>query len=184
MAGAEQHARVRIARDELRRIRDLTRSISALIDELKQLVTQAAPHLLAETGVGPITAAALIGEIAGIERFRTDAQLARTAGCAPIPVSSGRTDRHRLDRGGNRELNFAVHMIAISRIRLRHRDRSLRRPPTRARQDPTRSHSLSQTPPHPPDLAAAARAQQRPQNGLLDIGDSTSVQRSGCLAGS
>ena len=63
-----------------------------------------------------ITAAKLIGEIAGIDRFTTDAQLARIAGCAPIPVSSGRTDRHRLDRGGNRQLNHAIHMLAISRI--------------------------------------------------------------------
>lgn len=110
-------ARVRVARDELRRVRELTRTINALIDELKQLVAEAAPQLLAETGIGPITAAALIGEIAGADRFRTDAQLARTAGCAPIPVSSGRTDRHRLDRGGNRQLNYAVHMIALSRLR-------------------------------------------------------------------
>lgn len=117
LRAAERTARVRVARDELRRIRELTRSINLLIDELTQLVTRVAPQLIAQTGIGPITAAALIGEIAGADRFRTDAQLARTAGCAPIPVSSGRTDRHRLDRGGNRQLNYAVHMIAISRIR-------------------------------------------------------------------
>jgi transposase len=111
-------ARVRVARDELRRIKELTRTIEELIGELTQLVTTAAPQLLAETGIGPITAASLIGEIAGVERFRSDAQLARTAGCAPIPVSSGRTDRHRLDRGGNRQLNCTLHMIAITRIRL------------------------------------------------------------------
>jgi transposase len=114
---APKTARVSVAADELRRIRELTRSINLLIDELTQLVTSAAPQLIAQTGIGPITAAALLGEIAGADRFATDAQLARTAGCAPIPVSSGRTDRHRLDRGGNRNLNYAVHMIAISRIR-------------------------------------------------------------------
>jgi transposase len=114
---AQPSARVRVARDELRRVRELTRTITALVDELKQLVTQAAPQLLSETGIGPITAAALLGEIAGIDRFHTDAQLARTAGCAPIPVSSGRTDRHRLDRGGNRQLNYTIHMIALTRIR-------------------------------------------------------------------
>jgi transposase len=52
--------------------------------------------------LGVITAAKLIGEIAGVDRFDNDAQLARLAGCAPVPVSSGRTDRYRLDRGGNR----------------------------------------------------------------------------------
>jgi transposase len=114
---AEQTARVRIARDEIRRIRDLTRTINQLHDELALLVAQTAPQLLAEHGLGVLTAAKLIGEIAGIDRFTSDAQLARLAGCAPIPVSSGRTDRHRLDRGGNRQLNHAIHMLALSKIR-------------------------------------------------------------------
>lgn len=110
-------ARVRVARDELRRIRELTRSINELLCDLEQLVRQAAPQLLGETGIGPITAAQLIGEIADVSRFANDAKLARIAGCAPIPVSSGRTDRHRLDRGGNRQLNNAIHMIALTRLR-------------------------------------------------------------------
>jgi transposase len=49
--------------------------------------------------------------------FKTDAKLARAAGLAPIPISSGKTDRHRLDRGGNRQINAAVHRIAITRAR-------------------------------------------------------------------
>jgi transposase len=114
---APMSARVRVARDEIRRIRDLTHTINELYQELAVLVAQVAPQLLAERGLGVITAAKLIGEIAGIDRFTTDAQLARIAGCAPIPVSSGRTDRHRLDRGGNRQLNHAIHMYAIGRIR-------------------------------------------------------------------
>jgi transposase len=73
--------------------------------------------LLAEAGIGPLTAAKLVGEIAGAERFATDAKLARAAGLAPIPACSGRSDRHRLDRGGNRQLNAAVHRIAITRAR-------------------------------------------------------------------
>ena len=64
-----------------------------------------------------LIAAKLIGEIAGINRFTSDAQLARISGCAPIPVSSGRTDRHRLDPGGNRQLNHAFHMLALTKIR-------------------------------------------------------------------
>ena len=63
-----------------------------------------------------LIAAKLIGEIAGIDRFTSDAQLARLSGCAPIPVSSGRADRHRLDPGGNRRLNRAIHMLAIIQI--------------------------------------------------------------------
>jgi transposase len=115
---AESTVRVRVARDEIRRIRDLTQTINELHQELTILVEQAAPQLLAECGLGVIIAAKLIGEIAGIARFTSDAQLARVAGCAPIPISSGRTDRYRLDRGGNRQLNHAIHMLAVCKIRL------------------------------------------------------------------
>jgi transposase len=73
--------------------------------------------LLAEPGFGPLTAAKLLGEIAGAGRFATEAKLARAAGVAPIPVSSGKTNRHRLDRGGNRQLNTAIHRIALTRAR-------------------------------------------------------------------
>jgi len=118
LARAEQTTRVRIARDELRRIRELTRAIDALERELAPLVAELAPRLLAEQGCGVLTAAKLIGEVAGVERFATDAKLARTAGSAPIPASSGRTDRHRLDRGGNRQLNCALHRLAVSKARL------------------------------------------------------------------
>jgi transposase len=118
LARAEQSARVRVARDELRRIRELTRSIDALQRELAVLVAGLAPQLLAEQGCGVLTAAKLIGEIAGIGRFSTDAKLARTCGAAPIPASSGRTDRHRLDRGGNRQLNCALHRLAVTKARL------------------------------------------------------------------
>lgn len=115
---AAQTAQVRIARDELRRIRDLTRTIDDLERELRALVAGLAPRLLAETGCGVLTAAKLVGEIAGIQRFATDAKLARLAGSAPIPASSGRRDRHRLDRGGNRQLNCALHRLAVARGRL------------------------------------------------------------------
>jgi transposase len=82
------------------------------------LVAQLAPRLLIERGCGVLTAAKLIGEIAGIDRFGSDAKLARIAGAAPIPASSGRNVRHRLDRGGNRQLNCALHRLAISKARL------------------------------------------------------------------
>jgi transposase len=62
-----------------------------------------------------LTAAILIGQTAGAERFASDAQVARMAGVAPIPVSWGRRDRYRLDRGGNRQLNRALHIIAVTR---------------------------------------------------------------------
>ena len=117
LARAEQTMRVRIARDELRRLRELTASIRALEAEIAQLVAQVAPQLLSEPGFGPLTAAKLVGEIAGAGRFATDAKLARAGGLAPIPVSSGKTNRHRLDRGGNRQINAAIHRIAVTRAR-------------------------------------------------------------------
>ena len=116
LARAEQTMRVRIARDELRRLRELT-AIRALEAEIAQLVAQVAPQLLSEPGFGPLTAAKLVGEIAGADRFATDAKLARAAGLAPIPVSSGKTNRHRLDRGGNRQINAAIHRVAVTRAR-------------------------------------------------------------------
>jgi transposase len=117
LARCEQTARVRIARDELHQMRELSRTIDALEQEIAGLVAQVAPQLLAEPGFGPLTAAKLIGEIAGARRFATDAKLARAGGIAPIPVSSGKTNRHRLDRGGNRQINTAIHRIAVTRAR-------------------------------------------------------------------
>jgi len=108
-------ARVRIALTQARQIAALTREAEALKRELRDLVKLHSPQLLAETGCGPLTAAILIGQTAGAERFATDAQFARIAGVAPIPVSSGRRDRYRLDRGGNRQLNRALHIIAVTR---------------------------------------------------------------------
>src|SRR3954463_12509627 len=118
LARCEQSARVRIARDELRRIRELTRAINDLHAELGTLVTALAPRLLAERGCGVLTAAKLVGEIADVTRFTSDAKLARNAGTAPIPASSGRTQRHRLDHGGNRQINCALHRLAVTKGRL------------------------------------------------------------------
>lgn len=117
LARAEQTTRVRIARDELRRLRELTQTIKSLEREIADLVSAIAPHLLTEPGFGPLTAAKLVGEIAGAARFASDAKLARAAGVAPVPVSSGKTNRVRLDRGGNRQINAAIHRIAVTRAR-------------------------------------------------------------------
>ena len=117
LARAEQTMRVRIARDELRRLRELTQAITALEVEIAELVARVAPQLLSEPGFGPLTAAKLVGEIAGADRFATDAKLARAAGLAPIPVSYRATNRHRLDRGGNRQVNAAIHRVAVTRAR-------------------------------------------------------------------
>ena len=117
LARAEQTMRVRIARDELRRLRELTITINQLEREITALVTQLAPQLLAQPGFGPLIAAKLVGEIAGAQRFATAAKLARAAGVAPIPASSGNTQRQRLDQGGNRQINAALHRVIVTRAR-------------------------------------------------------------------
>ena len=109
---------VRIARDLVGRGRSLTRAIVELERELATMSAQMAPALLELPGCAGITAAKLLAEIGPIERFRSDAQLARHGGVAPLQASSGRTQRHRLDRGGNRQLNCALHRIAITQARV------------------------------------------------------------------
>jgi len=106
----------RIARELVGRIRELTTTINALEREIGRLVADLAPSLLALTGCGPLTAAKLVGETAGIGRFRSSAAFARHNGSAPLPVWSGNTERHRLSRTGNRQLNVALHRIAITQL--------------------------------------------------------------------
>jgi transposase len=99
----------------VREIAARTTRVRQLESELAWLVSAYALRLLTERGCGPLTAAKLIGEIAGAERFATAAKLARTGGTAPIPASAGQTKRHRLDRGGNRQLNRALHRLAATK---------------------------------------------------------------------
>lgn len=110
--------RARVALELVASIRAISAKANALERELKKLVLGYRPALLAEQGLGTLTAATLIGRTAGAERFPTDSHFARQAGVAPIPVSSGRKDRHRLHRGGDRQLNRALHVIAITRARI------------------------------------------------------------------
>jgi transposase len=108
----------RFARDLLDRIRELSATVRGLEREIETLVRDLAPTLLALPGCGALTAAKIIGEAAGIRRFRTKEAFARHNGTAPVPVWSGNVVRHRLNRGGNRQLNVALHRIAITQIRL------------------------------------------------------------------
>jgi transposase len=118
LARAEQTTQVRIARGLLGRCRALTREIVALERELQARMQTLAPRLLELAGCGALSAAKLLCEIGPIARFRSDAQLARHAGVAPLEASSGTQRRHRLDRGGNRQLNCALHRIAITQGRV------------------------------------------------------------------
>ena len=108
-----------LAREELVEIVELTGKITALATRIEQRTRQVAPTLLAMPGVGALTAAKIVGEAAGVTRFKSEAAFARHAGIAPIPVWSGNTaGRVRLTRSGNRQLNAAIHRIAVTQIRL------------------------------------------------------------------
>ena len=106
---------MRIAREQLAQLRGLNRQIDQLHGELAQLVAAHRPKLLAEQGCGALVAAILIGRTAGNERFRSDAAFGLQTGTAPIPCSSGQRTQHRLNRGGDRQLNHALHIIAVTR---------------------------------------------------------------------
>jgi transposase len=106
-----------LALETVERILTDTIRIAELERQIREAVTPLAPSLLAIPGVAALTAGKLIGEIAGITRFSSGAQLASLSGTACIPVWTGGRERFRLNRGGNRQLNAAVHRIAISQIR-------------------------------------------------------------------
>ena len=106
-----------LARELLGRCRQLTVRINQLERELRDLVRVLAPSLLAVPGCGVLGAATILGETAGASRFRSRHAFARFNGTAPIPVWSGNTVRVRLNRGGNRTVNWALHMIAVTQAR-------------------------------------------------------------------
>ena len=113
----EQTVQVEIARELIEDCYRLSRRANRLQKRIEQLVAEHHAPLLEIPGVAALTAAKLVGEIAGVHRFATDAKLAVHAGVAPLQASSGDRQRHRLNRRGNRQLNAAFHRIAITQNR-------------------------------------------------------------------
>lgn len=118
-AGVEHRITVLTLRGIATRIRFLAAQISELDPELMSLVKAhpAGPALLAEPGVGPVVAAQLLVSWSHRGRVRNEAAFAALAGTAPLEASSGQRSRHRLNRGGDRDLNRALHTVAITRLR-------------------------------------------------------------------
>jgi transposase len=117
---AAQHdpTRGRLAVNALDRLTALERDAGKLEREIRELLrARHCGHLLAICGVGPIVAAKILGETRGVGRFRSAAAYAAHSGTAPVPASSGRVHRHRLNRGGNRQLNRALYTIAMVQAR-------------------------------------------------------------------
>ncbi len=117
LARLPQSARLTVAKRLLRRVSEVGREERELLTDLNRLIDAPTPELLAQPGCGTVTAAIIIGHTAGAKRFSTDGHFARHAGTAPVPARSGKTVRHRLHRGGDRQLNRAIHIIALSRAR-------------------------------------------------------------------
>ena len=121
-AGAADELATRLVlRSLARRIQAATREADELEQEILAHVHALAPGLLDEPGVGPIVAAQLLVAWSHPGRLRSEACFARLAGVAPVPASSGQTQRHRLSRGGDRQLNRALHTIVLHR---RHHDQA------------------------------------------------------------
>jgi transposase len=104
----------RIAADLTARITMLTADINALEKQITARVRELAPSLLAMTGTAELTAAKITAESAGVGRFRSKDAYARHNGTAPLPAWSANPARHRLSRTGNRQLNCAIHRIAVT----------------------------------------------------------------------
>ena len=117
-------ALVPVLRRLANRIEQLDRELAAVDHALEQTVAELAPDLLAEYGVGPFCAAQLLVSAGDPRRLRSEASLARLGGVSPLPASSGKTQRHRLNRGGDRQLNYALHVIALHRVRFHPETRS------------------------------------------------------------
>jgi transposase len=100
-----------------RRVKALSAEERELAREIETLTRKLAPQLLEQPGVGPLAAAQVLISWSHRGRITSEAAFARLAGCAPIPASSGQTVRYRLDRGGDRRLNRALHMILVTRRR-------------------------------------------------------------------
>jgi transposase len=114
-AAADEVATRLVLRSLARRVQAATIEAAELEQEIVAHVRALAPALLDEPGVGAIVAAQLLVAWSHRGRLRSEACFARLAGVAPVPASSGQTQRHRLSRGGDRQLNRALHTIVLHR---------------------------------------------------------------------
>jgi transposase len=120
-AAARLRPREEVVNGVLRRLgkraERLAKEVADAERALATLVAELAPELLAECGVGPVCAAQLLVSSGHRERMKSEASFAALAGTSPVDASSGKQRRHRLNRGGDRQLNWALHVIALQRVR-------------------------------------------------------------------
>src|SRR5215207_5535151 len=99
------------------RVERLSKEVTDAERALTELLAEVAPDLLKECGVGPVCGAQLLVSSGDPSRMTSEASFAALAGTSPVDASSGKQRRHRLNRGGDRQLNWALHVVALQRIR-------------------------------------------------------------------
>ena len=109
--------RAELIRDRVGEIRRLNEKIAAVEKQMATKVMECGTSLTQLRGIRFVVAAKILGEIGDPSRLRSKGSFAMMSGTAPVEASSGRTKRHRLNRRGNRQLNYALHMMAIARCR-------------------------------------------------------------------
>jgi transposase len=115
--GSETNMLVRVLRRLAGRVRSLERELAEVERELEAIVSALVPEIVAECGAGPLTSAQLVVSSGQPARMKSEASFAALGGTSPVECSSGPQRRHRLNRGGDRQLNWALHVIARTRIR-------------------------------------------------------------------
>jgi transposase len=113
----EHRTTVRALRSTARRVQVLAAEAAELEGEIGRLVRAVAPWLVELPGMGPLSASQVLVSWSHAGRLRSEAAFAALAGVSPIPASSGQVTRHRLNRGGDRRLNRALHTVALVRLR-------------------------------------------------------------------
>ena len=117
-ASPVEQARKQIARDLVAEIRALDARLTEVAKRMTVTLAEHGSRLPEVAGIGPVVAARIVGRVGDATRFPTAAAFASYAGVAPIEVASGNQSRHRLSRSGDRQLNCALHIVAVTQVRM------------------------------------------------------------------
>ena len=117
-ATVTERARKELAQDLVRDLRAIDTSLADIATRMTETLDDHGSRLRAVDGVGPVIAVRLIGRTGRASRFRSADAFAAYAGVAPIEVASGDRARHRLSRTGDRQLNSAIHLVAVTQVRM------------------------------------------------------------------
>jgi len=118
-AGVVERTRKDLAQDMIRELRAIDASLADIKKRMSEALNENGSQLRDVDGIGPVLAVRVIGRTGRASRFRSSDAFATYAGVAPIEIASGDKQRHRLSRGGDRQLNTAIHVVALTQIRMR-----------------------------------------------------------------